>query len=217
VAAKGIIEWSRTYRDDIAQASVEHLRLVGISMAIATTVALPIAMVVRRRRVPTAIASGTGTFFYNIPSFALFALLVPVVGIGDPPAIIALAIFAFGLIVRNAVVGLDSVPGAHLEAAKGMGMTRLQTLRRVELPHALPAIVTGLRLATVSTVAIATIGAFIGSGGLGTLILQRGIQRDLYIPPIVAGFVCAMLMAIVIDLTLIGLLRVATPWLRVGR
>ena len=216
MAAKGIGAWTSSHLDDIGQASVEHLRLVGISIAIATVIALPVAMLVRRRRIATAIANGAGTFLYNIPSFALFALLVPLVGIGDTPAIIALVIFAVGIILRNAVAGLDAVAPHDLEAARGMGMTRGQILRRVELPRALPAIITGIRLASVSNVAIATIGAFIGSGGLGTVILHDGVQRDLYIPPIVAGFVCAAGIAIAIDLTLIGLQRWGTPWMRTG-
>ncbi len=214
--AKGVIEWSQDNLDDIQVASVEHLRLVAISMAIAVVIALPVAMAVRRRRVATSLANATGTFLYNIPSLALFALLVPLVGIGSSPAIIGLVIYALGIIIRNTVVGLESVPAHDLEAARGMGLTRFQVLRRVEVPRAIPAITTGVRLATVSTVAIATIGSFIGAGGLGTLILQKGIQRDLYLPPIVAGLVCAVAMAIIFDLAFLALQRALTPWLRVG-
>jgi osmoprotectant transport system permease protein len=111
-------------------------------------------------------------------------------------------------------VGLEGVSGPVREAARGMGLTSRQTLTRVELPLALPAIFAGIRLAAVSTVGIATIAVYIGAGGLGVLIVNDGIQRGLFVTPIVVGAVIATVMAIVIDLALVGIERLLTPWQR---
>jgi osmoprotectant transport system permease protein len=172
-------------------------------------------VLVRGRRLAFGTAGITADLLYTIPSLALFAFLVPVVGIGNTPAIIGLVAYALTMLIRNTVVGLESVPAAVREAATGMGLTRRQTLLRVELPLAIPAIMAGVRLATVSTVGIATIAVFVGGGGLGELILTDGIQRQLFLTPIVVGTVVATLLAITLDLLLVGLERLMTPWTRV--
>jgi osmoprotectant transport system permease protein len=144
----------------------------------------------------------------------MFAFLLSFVGIGFEPAVIALAVYCLQLIIRNSVVGLEGVSAPVREAARGMGLTSRQTLTRVELPLALPAIFAGIRLAAVSTVGIATIAVYIGAGGLGVLIVNDGIQRGLFVTPIVVGGVIATVMAIVIDLALVGVERLLTPWQR---
>jgi osmoprotectant transport system permease protein len=144
----------------------------------------------------------------------MFAFLLSWVGIGFKPAVIALAVYCLPLIIRNTVVGLRSVSAPVQEAARGMGLTQRQILTSVELPLALPAIFAGLRLAAVSTVGIATIAVYIGAGGLGTLIVNDGIQRGLFVTPIFVGGVIATVMAIVLDLILVGLERLLTPWQR---
>jgi osmoprotectant transport system permease protein len=144
----------------------------------------------------------------------MFAFLLSFVGIGFEPAVIALAVYCLQLIIRNAVVGLEGVSGAVREAARGMGLASRQALTRVELPLALPAIFAGIRLAAVSTVGIATIAVYIGAGGLGVLIVNDGIQRGLFVTPIVVGGVIATVMAIVIDLVLVGIEWLLTPWQR---
>ncbi len=206
--------WVEDNLDDIQQASVEHLQLVGAAMGVAIAVSIPIAILVRRRRIPFIAVNTISGALYTIPSLAMFAFLLSFVGIGFEPAVIALAVYCLQLIIRNTVVGLQGVSAPVQEAARGMGLTRRQTLTRVELPLALPAIFAGIRLAAVSTVGIATIAVYIGAGGLGVLIVNDGIQRGLFVTPIFIGALIATVMAIVIDLALIGLERLLTPWQR---
>lgn len=208
-------DWIDRHADDIQRHTIEHLELVGASLALAVVVAIPVALLVRGRRVPFAAANVVTGGLYTVPSLAMFAFLLTFAGIGFRPAVIALAIYCLNMIIRNTVIGLQSVPAPVREAARGMGLTPWQTLTRVELPLALPAIVAGIRLAAVSTVGIATIAVFIGAGGLGVLIYNDGIQRSLFVTPILVGAVVATAMAIVIDLALIGLERALTPWQRV--
>ncbi len=206
--------WVENNLDDIQEASITHLQLVGASLAIAIAVSIPLAVLVRRNRAAFAATNGVLGALYTIPSLAMFAFLLSFVGIGFEPAVIALAVYCLQLIVRNAVVGLREVSGPVQEAARGMGLTKRQALFKVELPLALPAIFAGVRLAAVSTVGIATIAVYIGAGGLGELIVNDGIQRGLFVTPIFVGAVIATVMAIVIDLGLVLLERVLTPWQR---
>jgi len=207
-------DWVERHADDIQRHSIEHLELVGASLGLAIAVSLPIAILVRGRRVPFLSANLVSGALYTIPSLAMFAFLVTFAGIGFEPAVIALTIYCLNMIIRNAVIGLEGVSAPVREAARGMGLTRWQVLTRVELPLALPSIVAGIRLAAVSTVGIATIAVFIGAGGLGVLIYNDGIQRALFVTPILVGAVVATAMAIVIDLALIGVERALTPWQR---
>jgi osmoprotectant transport system permease protein len=206
--------WVENNLDDIQEASLRHLELVGASLGLAIAISIPLAILVRRRRLAFAATNTILGGLYTIPSLAMFAFLLSFVGIGFEPAVIALAVYCLQLIVRNAVVGLRDVSGPVQEAARGMGLTKRQTLMRVELPLALPAIFAGIRLAAVSTVGIATIAVYIGAGGLGELIVNDGIQRGLFVTPIFVGAVIATVMAITIDLLLVGLERVMTPWQR---
>lgn len=207
-------QWVGNNLDDIQQASIEHLQLVGAALGIAIAISIPAAILVRRHRAAFAALNTTTGALYTIPSLAMFAFLLSWVGIGFTPAVIALAVYCLQLIIRNTVVGLRSVSAPVQEAARGMGLTKRQILTRVELPLALPAIFAGLRLAAVSTVGIATIAVYIGAGGLGTLIVNDGIQRGLFVTPIFVGGVIATVMAIVLDLLLVGLERLLTPWQR---
>lgn len=206
--------WVENNLDDIQQATIEHLELVGAALGVAIAISIPIAILVRRRRIPFVAVNTISGALYTIPSLAMFAFLLSFVGIGFEPAVIALAVYCLQLIIRNTVVGLQGVSAPVQEAARGMGLTRRQTLTRVELPLALPAIFAGIRLAAVSTVGIATIAVYIGAGGLGVLIVNDGIQRGLFVTPIFIGALIATVMAIVIDVALIGLERLLTPWQR---
>lgn len=208
--------WIDRNTDDILTLTREHAEIVAVSMAIAIAIAIPIAVLVRRGGLPYVAATQGSTVLYTIPSLALFAFLVPIVGIGRTPAVIGLVAYAMLILIENTVVGLRQVPGPVKEAARGMGMTSWQVLVRVELPLALPAIITGIRLATVSTVGIATIAVLVGAGGLGVLIFNDGIQRGLFLTPIVVGAVCATLLALVLDGLLAGLGRAASRWRRAG-
>jgi osmoprotectant transport system permease protein len=150
--------------------------------------------------------------FYTIPSIALFALLIPYTGLSATTAEIGLVGYAVLIILRNVVVGLDSVPPDVVDAADGMGYRPIARLLRVELPLALPAIFAGVRIATVTTIGLVTITAVIGLGGLGQLILQ-GLVDD-FRTPLVVATVLSIALAFVADLFLFGVQRLALPWSR---
>ncbi len=207
-------DWIERHTDDIVRLTIEHVQITAVSVLVAVAVAIPVGVLVRGRRVAFAGAAGIADVLYTIPSIALFAFLVPIVGIGNLPAIIGLIAYALTMLIRNTVVGLQSVPSSVREAATGMGLTPRQVLLRVELPLAVPSIMAGIRLATVSTVGIATIAVYVDGGGLGELILTDGIQRQLFLTPIVVGTVVATLLAITLDALLVGAERLLTPWTR---
>lgn len=207
-------DWIERHTDDIARATLDHVQITAVSVVAAIAIAIPVGILVRGRRLAFAGAAGVADVLYTIPSIALFAFLVPFTGIGNLPAIIGLVAYALTMLIRNTVVGLQSVPASVREAAAGMGLTPRQVLFRVELPLAVPAIMAGIRLATVSTVGIATIAVFVGGDGLGELILLDGIQRQLFLTPILVGTVIATLLAILLDGLLVAAERILTPWTR---
>lgn len=210
-------DWISRHADDLVRTTRQHVVLVVVSVALAVAVAVPLALAVRNHRAGRTLATGAATALYTVPSIALFAILVTITGIGMLPAVIGLAGYAVGVLVRNTLTGLRQVPPAAVDAARGMGMSRGQILRHVELPLAVPALLVGIRLATAETVAIATIAVFVAGGGLGELIYNDGISRDLFFTPILAGTVIAIALALAFDLVLSVLQRVATRWQRAGR
>jgi osmoprotectant transport system permease protein len=186
--------------DTVAGLAGEHLLLVLIAVAVAVAIGLPLGIIAHRVRFLEMPILGVTGLLYLIPSLALFAFLIPILGLGARPAIVALVLYSLLVIVRNAVAGLRAVPPENLDAAIGVGMSRVQQLWIVELPLGLPIIVAGIRVAIVMCVGIATIAAYIGAGGLGTLIF-RGIatgDTDL----IIAGAVTIATIAIVLDAAL---------------
>ena len=211
-------EWLReNFSEDVLPAVQGHIFLCSISVAIALAIALPVGIFSARfRKVYPPVTAVTGVL-YSIPSLAFFAILIsiPGVAIGPSPVIIALVAYSLLILIRNTVAGLDSVPPETKDAARGMGLTDRQILFRVELPLALPIIVAGIRIATVTIIGIATIGAYINGGGLGTLIFD-GIQRQ-FPTMIIAGAVLATALAIIADLLLLALERYLRPWARVRR
>jgi osmoprotectant transport system permease protein len=206
-------DWIDRHQDDIQRLTLEHLELVAIAVAISVAIWVPLGVLLRNQRILFGSATTLAALIYTIPSLALFAFLVPTTGIGRNTVVIGLVLYSPLILVRNTVVGLRAVPEAVREAARGMGFTRLQALLRVELPLALPSIVAGVRIITVTTVGIATIGVLVGAEGLGTLIYTDGINRD-FLTPIAVGGAVATLMAIVLDLLLLAAQRALTPWLR---
>jgi osmoprotectant transport system permease protein len=152
-------------------------------------------------------------FLYTIPSLALFQLLVPLTGLTVTTVEVALVSYTLLILYRNILEGLRAVPPDVREAARGMGLTPLQTLLRVDLPLAAPAIVAGLRIATVSTISIATVAAFVLPEGLGYPIFT-GIQQDEFKTEIIAAGSLAIILALTADLILVGVQRVLTPWRR---
>ena len=178
----------------------EHVLLTLVSLAIALAIAFPLGVYAARRPRAGAIALGTLNAIYTIPSLALLALLVAIFGLGMPTAVVALVAYAQMILVRNIAEGLRGVSPAALDAADGLGFTPFERLTRVEIPLALPAIVGGIRIATVSLIGIATIAAWVDAGGLGTLIFE-GLHQD---DPakIVAGSLAAVVLALAADAAL---------------
>ncbi len=206
-------QYVRDNSDTILAALREHTWLTARAVLIAALVAVPLAVVAywfRSLAGPVLAVSGV---LYTIPSLALFAFLGPTLGIGAVTVLTVVVLYALLTIVRNALAGLRQVPPEVLEAAEGMGYGRWARLFRIELPLALPGILTGLRLATVSTVALVTVGVVIGRGGLGQIIFA-GFQNNFYKAEIMTGTVLCVLLALVLDLVLAGLGRLLTPWLR---
>lgn len=200
--------------DTILAAMRQHVTLTVEAVAIAALIAVPLAVAAywfRPLAGPILALSGV---LYTIPSLALLAFVAPLVGTTNPASVLlALVLYALLLIVRNALAGLNQVPDDVRDAALGMGYGRLSQLLRIDLPLALPGILTGLRLATVSTVALVTVGALIGYGGLGGLILG-GFRNNFYRAEILTGTVLCVALALVLDLLLTLLGWLLTPWTR---
>jgi osmoprotectant transport system permease protein len=207
--------WAFDNIDQFVTPTLEHLVLVGLSVAFGFAIALGMAVLSHRRRWLVPTFTGASGVLYTIPSIALFLLLLPITGRGDVTAVIALTLYTLQIIYRNIVTGLGNVPEASKDAGRGMGMTERQLLWRVELPLAVPEIIAGLRIATVSTVAIATLAIFAGAGGLGEEIYTNGLLRDVFKTTIVVASGIAMAMAIAFDVLYIGLQRWLSPWRRV--
>jgi osmoprotectant transport system permease protein len=185
---------------EIGALTLEHVELVAIAMAIAAAVALPAAVALTRRAAARRWALGFANIAQTIPSLALFGFLLPlpfIGGIGKRTAIVALCLYALLPILRNTLTGILGVDRGVCESALAMGMTRRQILWRVELPLAMPSIVAGLRIATVTTIGTATIAAAIGGGGLGVFIFRGLAMFDK--TQVLAGAVPAALMALVAD------------------
>lgn len=200
---------------DYVTPTLEHLVLVVLSVLIGLVVAIGLAVISHRRRWLVPVFVGSTGILYTIPSIALFLLLLPITDRGTTTAVIALTLYNLQIIYRNSVVGLGNVPESSKEAGRGMGMTDRQLLWRVEMPLAVPEIIAGVRIATVSTVAIATLAIFAGAGGLGEVIYSEGIQRDVFKTAIVMGSAIAIAMAIAFDAILLMLQKVLSPWRRV--
>ncbi|MEU1605337.1 ABC transporter permease [Micromonospora matsumotoense] len=206
-------QYVRDNSDTILAALREHASLTGRAVLLAALVALPLAVVAYwYRRLAGPILALTGVL-YTIPSLALFAFIAPYLGIGAVTVLTVVVLYALLVIVRNAVAGLNQVPPEVSDAAEGMGYGRWARLFRIDLPLALPGILTGVRLATVSTVALVTVGVVIGRGGLGQLIFA-GFQNNFYKAQIMTGTLLCVLLALVLDLILAGVGRLLTPWLR---
>jgi osmoprotectant transport system permease protein len=203
--------------DAILSALRFHADLTARTVAIALLVALPLAVLAYWIKPLTGPILALSGVLYTIPSLALLALLAPLVGTTSTNSVlIALVLYALLVLVRNALAGLTQVPAEVRDAAAGMGYGRVGRLLRIELPLALPGILTGLRLATVSTVALVTVGSLIGKGGLGDLILG-GFRNNFFKAQILTGTILCVGLALVLDLLLAGVGRALTPWVRERR
>lgn len=211
-ASNPIIRWEWVIEewDQIGDALIEHLQLTLLSVALGALVAAVLsAGAMRFRFLATPITGFTG-FLYTIPSIALFGLLVPHFGLSRTTAVLPLAAYTLLILVTNTVAGFDAVPASVRDAADGMGLTPFQRVLSVELPLALPYIITGLRIAVVSTVGLVTVAAIVGQGGLGRLILD-GLQITFW-TKMTVGAALSILMALVLDGAIYLLGRLATPW-----
>lgn len=204
--------WISGHADVITAALVQHIQLTLIAVLVGLAIAVPLGLVAwRSRLVRGPIFSLTG-ILYTIPSLALFAFLLPFTGLSILTAEIGLVGYTLLILVRNIVVGLNAVPDEVREAARGMGFRPLAELAQVDIPLAIPAIIAGVRIATVTTIGLVTVTALIGEGGLGSLIYD-GLLRD-FKTPLVVGTVLSVALAVVADLGLAGAQRVITPWAR---
>ena len=207
-------DWVRDHTGVITSALAQHLRLTAVALLVGFALSLPLGVVAHRWRRAGAPILAVAGVVYTVPSLALFALLVPRFGLSTTTAEIGLVGYTLLILIRNIVTGLDGVPDDVLEAARGMGFTSRRLLWRIELPLAVPAVVAGIRIATVTTIGLVTVTALIGQGGLGQLMLD-GLIRD-FRTPLVVGSVLSVALAGVADLALLGVQHLVTPWARAG-
>ena len=199
--------------DTLQPALLQHLKLTGIAVSIGFAIAFAAALLAYRYRKLDQPIGLFSDFLYTIPSLALFQLLVPITGLSVTTVEVALVAYTLLILYRNILEGLRGVPDEVREAATGMGLTPMQTLVRVDLPLAAPAIVAGIRLAVVSTISIATIAAFVIPEGLGRPI-YIGITQDIFKTEIIAAGALTILLALAADAALVVGQRLITPWRR---
>jgi len=195
---------------DLTTAMVQHLQITAAALILGVLIAFPLALIARRLPWLRGTILGTSTAIYTIPSLALFPLLVPFTGITAKTVVIGLALYALTILVRSMLAGLTGVPDGVRESATGLGYGRTRLLFRVELPLALPVMMAGLRVATVSTVALTTVGTLVGYGGLGNLI-QDGVMNDFKAELLAASVLCVVI-AVVLDAVIVGVQWTITPW-----
>jgi osmoprotectant transport system permease protein len=205
-------DWLRSHAGQLAHLALQHVELTAIAVAAGIVIAFPLAVAsFRHGRLYGPVSAVTG-LLYTIPALALFAFLVPYTGLTVLTAEIGLVSYTLLILVRNTVAGLAGVPEDVREAARGMGYTSRQLFWQVEVPLALPVIVAGVRIATVTTIGLVTVTALIAEGGLGAYILL-GIQES-FATPALAAAAGSVLLAVAADLLLLGLQQALTPWAR---
>lgn len=210
--ADQFVDWSWVERNmgQIIDRTWEHLSLTGISVGLGLVISIGLTVVALRWRWTYPSITGFTGLLYTIPSLALFALLVPFTGLSDTTAIIALTSYTLFILIRNIVAGIDGVPEAVKEAADGMGYTARARFWKMEVPLALPVIMAGMRIATVTTVGLVTVTAVIGLGGYGFFIL-RGLNTFFW-TQLIVGVALSVVLATILDLAFIALQRMLSPW-----
>jgi osmoprotectant transport system permease protein len=199
-------------QDELVDATVEHVLITVSAVVLGVVIALPLALLARRLPRLESSVLGVSTGLYTIPSLALFSLLVPFTGLSPTTVVIGLGLYALTILVRSVLAGLESVPDDVRESATGLGYGRRRLLLRIELPLALPVIMAGLRVATVSTVALTTVGTLVSYGGLGNLI-KDGVDTNFRAELFAAAVLCVLL-AVLLDGLLVLTQRLLTPWTR---
>lgn len=205
-------EYLTSRRPELLAALGEHLQITVVSVVLGALLALPLAVLARRVRPARPVVLGTAAAIYTVPSLALFSLLLPLTGLSRETVVIGLVLYSLTVLIRSVLAGLEAVPDDVRDAARGMGYAPLALLWRVELPLAVPVLIAGLRVATVSTVALTTVGTIVGNGGLGDLIYS-GLQSNFRAQVLTASVLCLAL-AGVLDGALVVAERLLTPWRR---
>jgi osmoprotectant transport system permease protein len=210
--------WAADHLDLFARQLLQHVYLTVLAVGIGLLISIPISIYVHRHRRWYGPATSVAGILYSVPSLALFALLLPLTGLGTDTAEIGLVSYTLLILIRNVVTGLEGVPEDVKEAGRGMGFTGRQLLWRVEIPLALPVIVAGIRLATVTTIGLVTVTSLIGKGGLGSLMLGgfRGLFPEV---AVLVGMVLSVALAVAFEALLLAGQRLVAPWgrtIRVG-
>ncbi|WP_058045621.1 ABC transporter permease [Streptomyces roseifaciens] len=208
-------EYLRTRGQELTDATLQHIGITLASVAIGLLVAFPLALLARRWRAVAGPVLGLTTVLYTVPSLAMFSLLVPFFGLSPAVVITGLVLYSLTILVRNILAGLAAVPEETREAARGMGYGPVRLLFGVELPLALPALMAGLRITTVSTISLTTVGAILHYGGLGNLVYD-GMHSYFKAQVLTASVLCVAL-AVAADLLLLLVQRLLTPWTRAGK
>ncbi|REC94138.1 ABC transporter permease [Kushneria indalinina] len=204
--------WVASNSHQIMAALLQHIQLVGLALLFGFLIAFPLALLaVRWPRLYGPSLAVTGVMF-TIPSLALFILLMPFTGLSMATSLIGLTLYTLLILFRNIVQGLRGVSPSVREAARALGYTPARRLFAVELPIALPVIVAGIRIAAVTIIGMVTVTALIGQGGLGQLFIT-GFTLS-FATPLVIGFVLSVVLAVAVDLALVGILYWLTPWQR---
>lgn len=214
LAAEPLIRWDWVgdHASEIGSRLLEHVELTVIAVVIGFAISFPLAVLAHRRRRTYAPITWVAGVLYTIPSLSLFVILVPITGLSATTVEIGLVSYTLLILIRNTVAGLGSVPADAVDSARGMGFSSRQMLWHVEVPLALPVMMAGVRIATVSTIGLVTVGSLIGRGGVGQFILEG--LRTLFQTEIVLGAVLAASLAFVADGVLLVLQRSLTPWAR---
>jgi osmoprotectant transport system permease protein len=208
------LAWIVDHLDDLAARTGQHLYLSAVAVAIGFAVSFALAVwSIRRRSVYGPVVAVAG-LLYTIPSLALFPILVTLTGLSDATAVVPLVLYSLLIFVRNIVAGFDAVPADVMEAADGIGYTTAGRFWRIELPLAIPLVVAGVRLASVSTIGLVTITGILGDrfGGLGFFIFE-GLRHN-FVTEIFAGGLASILLAIAVDVALVAVQGRLTPWTR---
>jgi osmoprotectant transport system permease protein len=208
-----LFDWTWVGRnvDLIGRQLLQHVFLTVLAVGIGLLISIPVSVYIHRHRRLYGPVTSVAGVLYTIPSLALFALLLPFTGLGADTAEIGLVSYTLLILIRNTVVGLDSVPEDVKEAARGMGHTNRELLWRIEFPLALPVIVAGIRIATVTTIGLVTVTSLIGQGGLGFLMLAG--FRNLYPEvAVLVGLLLSVALAVAADALLLAVQRLLTPW-----
>jgi osmoprotectant transport system permease protein len=206
-------EWLSRNTDSIVRRGVEHLQLTGLSIGFGLAISVLLAVIALRYRWTYRPITVTTGIVFTIPSIALFPILRPYFGLTTTTAVVGLTLYTLLFLFRNIIVGIEGVPDDVVEAAEGQGYARNRLFLEVQLPLALPVIIAGIRIATVTTIGLVTITGLIGYGGFGFFIFD-GLRSNLYLPKLLVGALAPMVLALVADALLLLLERALTPWSR---